>query len=505
MTNSYDLIARTENDKVLKSFLERYFFNIFRGKGRLIEFFVRASCPSKCSYCYLQQHQDELYPRELEDNDTILKNSKALLNFYSENKFRADIEIFSGRLFYDDLGFDLLQLFYDHFKDEIFYKPNDIIIPDDMQFLLDDAKVARVEHYISLFKSIDINILISMSIDGKKVDYLRFGARADEFYDKARDFAVKHTFNLHPMVSATHEDLLIENIDWWYDWAGELIDRTMFLEVRNDNWTPSRLDKFAKYIDHIISREIDRLGSEDFYNTYVLGDAGGIDHHRRLIELNSFSEVPNSGLSCALQTILSIRMGDLAILPCHRTCYPHFVAGHFGLDEDGEINSITSINPAFLFAVNAVSLSNLPKCQDCAFNKACLGPCLGSNYESTGDVFYPPESVCNQQKTLIYLVVSRYYQLGFLDKLRVDSPSKFYAVLEILKELIKDSSPEAKRAIAVCSKHHIVSSEKDSLPEKDILPEKETLSEKETPSKKCTDSDECIEKEIRNVFSKFSL
>lgn len=497
MSRSFDLIANSENDKLYKSFLERYFFSRYREGIFMIEFFVRASCPSKCSYCYLQQYKDELYPPELEDHDTIVANAKKFLNFYSENKFKCDFELFSGRLFYDDLGFRILDVFYEQFKDELFYKPSAIIMPDDMQFLLDEDVTAKVEEYIDKFSNINISLLYSLSVDGKKVDYLRFGSRADDFYEKVFAFAKKHHFNFHPMVAATQADNMVENFKWWYEQEDFKIEETMFLEVRNDNWTPYRLDKFVELIDFIITKELDRLGSEEFYKQMVLGE--GRLGYRRLIDLNASGMSPTEGLSCAIQNIMCLRLGDLSILPCHRTGRKQFISGRLITNEEGEIVQIEANNPVFHIAAASVTLGNLPKCQNCPINFSCLGPCLGSNFESTSDSFYPPKSVCNQQFTLAYMVAARYFQLGFLDRLKVDCKSKFDLVIKLLSYFINDSSEEAERVKKACSSHKLV------IPE-DKVDESCVNSSDDSDSSDCNKQDEHDDlEEVRNVFAKFSL
>ena len=62
-----DLTTTTETDNLLKSILGRYYFSSETNKNftnhpdTCIELFLKASCGSNCSYCYLHNHRKELY------------------------------------------------------------------------------------------------------------------------------------------------------------------------------------------------------------------------------------------------------------------------------------------------------------------------------------------------------------------------------------------------------------------------------------------------------------
>ena len=113
-----ELNAKTETDKVLKSFINRYFASTKvdaqrSGTSRaMIELFLKASCGSNCSYCYLHNHRNELYPMELENDELILSNLSAFLDMYIENKWCNNFEIFSGRIFDKPFGLKVFELIY---------------------------------------------------------------------------------------------------------------------------------------------------------------------------------------------------------------------------------------------------------------------------------------------------------------------------------------------------------------------------------------------------------
>lgn len=69
-------------------------------------------------------------------------------------------------------------------------------------------------------------------------------------------------------------------------------------------------------------------------------------------------------------------------------------------------------------------------CLTCPFDPYCLKGCLGAQYEATGDLFVPGESVCKLHKTHLTFLVKTYCELG-LTKIAVE---KNYFKSEIDKE-----------------------------------------------------------------------
>jgi radical SAM protein with 4Fe4S-binding SPASM domain len=81
---------------------------------------------------------------------------------------------------------------------------------------------------------------------------------------------------------------------------------------------------------------------------------------------------------CTISTHLAVRLGDLAICPCHRTAYNKYLYGKFTQNEKGEITGIQANNPQM--AINILMLNNryaILGCDSCIFNKICLGTCKG--------------------------------------------------------------------------------------------------------------------------------
>lgn len=77
--------------------------------------------------------------------------------------------------------------------------------------------------------------------------------------------------------------------------------------------------------------------------------------------------------------MIHIRLGDLAIVPCHRTCYNHLLGGYFVKnEEDSEIIDIKANNATSYIQMKSFNPVFSPKCLDCTYSDICLKGCLGS-------------------------------------------------------------------------------------------------------------------------------
>ena len=428
-------VKRTEEtNKVFKNFLNRYFFDYFQF-GRTtdknnpmqshIELFIRGYCPSNCEYCYLMKQGKKLYPLEIQSDENLLKNLKIFLNYYSEQRWSANFELFSGRMFDTDLGCNVLKTIYEHFSKPTPCKPKVIMIPDDMQFLLSKERTLEIESWIEKFAAAGMKILFSASVDGKIIDHHRFGERSDEFYDTLRNFMNKYGYGLHPMVAPQNIHQWIENWDWLVSWDEKLATGAMTLEVRNDEWTVERLCNYILYLNHIANYRI----------KYYTNDSGEFDLEAFIYHCLSSSDIkyknivqggdclklpsPNGndgegGLTCSVQHGFCVRLGDLSIPVCHRTAYEGLIGGYFEVQED-KIIDIKASNPEFYMTSMSVRNTNLPKCNTCGLRYNCFLGCLGSNYESTGDPYWCPDSVCDMLHIKTFFILTKLYYLGGLD------------------------------------------------------------------------------------------
>ena len=92
---------------------------------------------------------------------------------------------------------------------------------------------------------------------------------------------------------------------------------------------------------------------------------------------------------------MTINVGDLTLVPCHRLAYPELRGGHFVVENNKIIN--LQADEGMNAYLNLVLCNNnlKPKCIKCDYNAICMKGCLGAQYEVFADPFYPIPSVCN--------------------------------------------------------------------------------------------------------------
>ena len=138
-----------------------------------------------------------------------------------------------------------------------------------------------------------------------------------------------------------------------------------------------------------------------------------------------FSEA-NSVAGCTVGNTLTVRLGDLAICPCHRTAYHKFIYGKFKVEND-KIVDIIGNNP--VMATRILLANNLNaslKCDVCRYKGFCLQGCFGSQIESTGDPFMPIPNVCDFFSGKFNHLVQKYISMGFLEYLISIKPGNDY-------------------------------------------------------------------------------
>ena len=124
---------------------------------------------------------------------------------------------------------------------------------------------------------------------------------------------------------------------------------------------------------------------------------------------------------CTISQELVVRVGDLAICPCHRTAYEEYLYGKFVV-ENNKIVDIKAINPEM--AVKVI-MSNLltsdPVCSQCEIKEICLHGCLGSQLETMKDPFFPIPNICKFFKTKYKFILKYYKDHGIIDYLKTYS------------------------------------------------------------------------------------
>lgn len=420
---SNDFLNRTYLDQWKKNFTDPDYKT-----HQSLEFHIRGLCNLKCKYCYLHNYRDQIFPKQIDDMNKSIENIEKILNWVRiEKLLPKSFEIFGGEAVSYKQYEKIFDLIYNFVKELNPWQKRklSISIPVNVIFL-------KNKHYYDLFINaqrrfveIGSGIFYSISMDGKYCDpYSRPAVNpdfkyTDEFYDIiqnfARDCIIKPGF--HPMVAKENIKYWKKNFLWYLDYIKEtynLRDRIeatkhlYLLEVRNFDWADEdihNLNSFIRFAINLLIKEL-KYDKEKFFDLYVYGK-----------ELNFFSlfGLNSKGISCSLQNLLAIRTPDLSVAPCHRLFYDDFISFKIDVKEDGRFE-FKSENPHAHFASHAMNYRNISPCVSCEVNTLCEGPCLGSNYEATKDMFIVPDNVCQMEKNKVYTIIKTFDKIGILDK-----------------------------------------------------------------------------------------
>jgi hypothetical protein len=187
--------------------------------------------------------------------------------------------------------------------------------------------------------SIDILFSLSASIDGKYCDFGRT-ENDDIFYNKLKDFLIKHDFAVHPMVSATNISKWKSNHEWWINnFPPEISYDIMSLEVRNEQWNNESIQELINYCNYLVDWSFyDRFkqNKKEFLehvlcvNSKDNSEIKIYNHTYNIISLNYIDTHNNDDrISCSLNHTLHIRLADLSLGLCHRLMYPELIFGHY--------------------------------------------------------------------------------------------------------------------------------------------------------------------------------
>ena len=448
-----------ENDLLLNNLIEMRFLNEwkkdFKNKDKYktcdLELYITPKCNLKCSYCYLNKYGSQLYPYDITDENMIIKNLEIILDWIIKNNYYIDcIELFSGEIWHTEFGLNILLKIYDYIDKYKFV--NSIGIPSNMCFLLDDCQTDKIQNIINMFSNKDVRLFFSASIDGMIVeDNTRpfkydYSVRDEEFYNKLFEFSIKNNFGFHPMVSAHSIEKWINNYKWWAEKYKENnldITKLMMLEVRNNDWTPDKIQEYLKFLDFVIDFTFNECYNKDKYK--MVRHIFSLDHKS---EYNNLAlRKRNPGFTCKIQDDLYVRLGDLAIVPCHRTSYDKFIYGKFVV-KNNEIIGIEANNVELAIKI----LSSDPnysqfKCGYCKINQLCSNGCLGSQYENSMELFYPCDTVCNLQIEKIKFLTKKYDDMGLFEyarNIKFNNIKSENIVKDMLKYIDKIKTEDSK-------------------------------------------------------------
>lgn len=421
---------------------EKYSYdNKIYPKIQKIELIIRPDCNQSCEYCYIKQHGKELYPIEqrLTKNE-ILNNLNIFLDFiFNEKKYYVkQWELFAGDLFYDGIFFDILDIFDKYYKQyfqlykSLFLKEQIIILlPVNTSFSKNKDTVLKLKQYIDYFKTeYNIRIVLSFSTDGKyavdtrEQDNLNIN-NIDEYYDNLFKLSKELNFCFHPMISHSNVKNWIKNYDWWIENFSKYYKETelekdfqpMILEVRNNDWDDESLKEYEKLLTHIFNKRLQICNNNIDELAYHIFNGNG--ENNTLPKLKQYDllhmGVNNSiKISCSIQGLLHINLADLSLVLCHRLTYHQFKGGKF-IVENNKITDIEPINPTLFLNIFSINSNLLPKCYSCVYKYFCIKECLGSSYETHGELFFPSDNTCNFLQKKYEVLIKLYFNSGLFE------------------------------------------------------------------------------------------
>lgn len=437
------MTQQEENNILANSFLDRTFFKSWRDpeKGhenfRSLEIFLNTRCNLGCTYCYLNKYGNDLYPFESQDDGKVLKNLELVLDWFVANKFAPNIDFFSGDPLTQQVGFKALDMILDKFE-KVSPKPSRIVIPSNYTFILSEILTERVEKLLEKSKRIGIPILLSASFDGKYIEgnrpfkYRKDEPRDDSYYDKVFAFSKKWSFAFHPMIYSKYIEDWPKNFLWFQKMLKKHNipwEQIYLLEVRNKEWDAASTKKFGEFVEFLIRW---------IFN----GPCGGnVKSYVDAVFRNGFNilraplTTVGRGMGCSIQSNITIRLGDLALVYCHRTSYEPFVLGHLVV-EGGKITRFRALNSELMIGGLSFEAKDQPMCQACVLNHLCTHGCLGSQFETTGDLFSPIPTVCRLHHAKIAAMVKTHKELGVSDLLyeRIQPEKKI--AIKMLEEML---------------------------------------------------------------------
>lgn len=460
-----------EDKILLNNFLDKRLFNNELNKklGKKedefskenLELIIRPECNQKCDYCYITQHGNELYPiEERVDNLTLLNNLKILLDYLNYRQcYIKHWDLFAGDLFYDDFFFEIMDIFYNYFKElsvkniKIFKEEiSDIMIPCNFSFCHSKEKVNKVQEYIDKFKQLKVSLRFSWSHDGYYGIKVREKRELNqEFYNNVFNFLQYNGLGAHGMISYENIDYAIQNYNWWKNQYNlYLPERNQImpylLEVRNDGWTEEKIQKYLEFLGYVLEDKFTLCNrNPEIYISLMYGT----EEQKKAIKCpniyldNDFSKLfidgsnRNKRLGCGFSSDLSITLNNLSFVPCHRLTYPQFRGGKI-IDIN---NNLQKINNKYLNTkitelektnvknleidcdigihgyLNSVLLNKNCRlgCYNCEYKGMCVQGCLGAQYEIFTDFSIPIPSVCILFKNKINFILNKYKEWGVLD------------------------------------------------------------------------------------------
>ena len=421
-----------ENDDTLWASTQTYLKKLTeKDTGFGLELFVTPVCNQKCEYCYLVNNADKLYPRDIRNEELILKNLDILIDFLIENDtVPRQLDLFSGEIWDTPFGAKVLKKLLRLVQCNTSTKVEHLTIPTNFSFITNDAARAMIEKYIDAFKFYGATFSLSCSYDGPMIENVnrpfnnqkgRIDKGTQEYADLLFDWCKKQSFGFHPMVNAYSIEQWPQQIKWWIDqlvkYDLNLYNYTMFLEVRNNEWTDDKIAAYLKYLNTFIDYSLEKVHHNDIENfmrhvcNLHLGECNE-QHKAKNYNAMGFT-VGCKSKGCSVDRMMCVRLGDLAWAPCHRVSYEKLLYGRFKVNENNKITGIQALNIPMFVAINSLTYKGHIKCDICPIRQICMRGCYGAQLEDSKEIFYPCDTVCELFMAKWLFLKEKYKQLYF--------------------------------------------------------------------------------------------
>lgn len=431
------------NDKLVYDFYDAYFFQKWKNgreeaDGYDLELIFSPKCNLKCEYCYIHRNNENIYFRKPWVLANNIHNVELLLNWLYNNDYAPSLHIFSGELFAQEAGYQLIETilkFYQEHDDKPM--PPAIVIPTNATFLKDESLANRVHDFHVKFSELSIDFLLSYSFDGLYADQITRKYKTDldynlhqeldqSYYETVFENMKEHGYLPHPMVSPENIHIWKENFMWFKEMFEKhdiALESLYLLEVRNKNWTAEKIQELVSFIEFLMDFwwESYDHDAEKFVDFLLSAKKEkGVSGGNNILKNNFYSQGTSCQSGCSISNYMMVNLNDLSIVPCHRLMYPELTMAHFEEQEDHSL-VLKSDNTELNIGIHSFSPSSLPLCSTCIINHLCCTPCYGSNYETTKDMFTPIPSVCQMEYAKVRAILSKLLEYDkayetFLDK-----------------------------------------------------------------------------------------
>jgi len=425
-----------ENNELATNMIRKRFYRAFKGERfpggenlRQLELIIDRKCNLACKYCYYDKFSDQYFTKESIDKETIIKNVKMIGDWLVKEGMRPDLSLFSADIMFRDIIFDLADALAP------FLKENNVVVPTNASFIADDKQFEKVEALIDKYP----NLQLSLSIEGKYCEHSRpyLGKkkedRDDAYYERAFDFAKRRGYGFHPMIHSSNIRDWKKNLIWYLEMLKkyDVPPKGLYLlEVRNNDWSNEDLLEYKEFMKFSIVHIFEKLcnGKYDAFRKLIINE--GTFNYIGSIFVNT-----GRGMGCSIQSMLDIRVGDMAVFPCHRLAYKYFEIGKLKLPEF-EMYDVKK--PELMIGIDSLESSNMPKCDYCIINKLCSSGCLGQFFEESYDMFYPNPQVCRLLHMKILGTIEGLIEAGIFNNIVSDiRPDKADQLINFAKLFIK--------------------------------------------------------------------